>query len=207
MAKVKICGITKIEDAILAAELGVWAIGFIFYSKSPRYITPEDVQKISEKMKKYGVKTIGVFVNELPETITHIAKIAELDYVQLHGFESVDDCIKLSIPYIKNIRTLEETKRYTNAFAFLVDAADVASWGGTGVLADWNLAKNIKAQGKSLMLSGGLSPNNIEKALIEVNPEYIDISSSLEISAGIKNPSLMKEFFAKIKNKEIEINE
>lgn len=208
MAKIKICGITKMEDAILSAELGAWAIGFIFYPKSPRYITPEKAQEISEKIKEYGVKTVGVFVNETNENISRIAHIAKLDYVQLHGKESVSECNKLEIPFIKNIRNINEINDYNNAFAFLVDASDTEAWGGTGVLADWDLAKKIKAQNRSLILSGGLSLSNIEKALIEVKPDFIDISSSLEISPGIKNHYLMKEFFKKIRNfKEIKIND
>lgn len=208
MVKVKICGITKIEDAILAAELGVWAIGFIFYDKSPRYISPEKAYVISDEIKKYGVKTIGVFVNETVENITKTANEVQLDYVQLHGFESVSDCNKLKIPFIKNIRNIDEVINYNKAFAFLVDASDTQNWGGTGKLADWDLAKEIKEQGKPLILSGGLSSANIEKALKEINPDIIDISSSLEISPGKKNHNSMREFFEKIKNlKEIVNNE
>lgn len=208
MIKTKICGITKLEDAIFAAELGAWAIGFIFYEKSSRYITPEKAQKISEKMKEYGAKTVGVFVNETNERISEIADIARLDYVQLHGKESVSECNQLKIPFIKNIRNINEINDYNKAFAFLVDASDTDAWGGTGTLADWDLAKKIKTQNSPLVLSGGLSIDNIEKALIEVKPDCIDVSSALEISPGIKNHNLMKEFFEKIRNfKEIKIND
>lgn len=208
MIKTKICGITKIEDAILAAELGAWAIGFVFYSKSPRYITPENAYTISQQIKKYGTKTVGVFVNEISEKINEISEIVQLDYVQMHGMEPATDCEKLKIPYIKNIRSLDEINDYNKAFALLVDASDRESWGGTGKLANWSLAKEIKTQNKLLVLSGGLSSDNIEKALAEVNPDFVDISSKLEISAGVKNHKLMKEFFDKIKDdKEIEINE
>lgn len=207
MVKVKICGITKIEDAMLAAELGAWAIGFIFYDKSPRYISPEKAYVISDEIKKYGIKTIGVFVNETVENITKTANEVQLDYVQLHGTESVLDCNNLEILFIKNIRNIDEVINYNKAFAFLVDASDTQNWGGTGKLADWDLAKKIKEQGKPLILSGGLSSTNIEKALKEINPDIIDVSSSLEISAGVKNHSLMKEFFNTINNKEKSINE
>lgn len=208
MVKVKICGITRVEDALLAAELGAWAIGFIFYEKSPRYILPEKAQAISKEMKKYGVKTVGVFVNESSEKINEISKIAELDYIQMHGTENTSECNQLKIPFIKNIRNIDEINNYNNAFAFLIDAHDTQNWGGTGKLADWDFAKKIKEQNRLLILSGGLSLANIEKAFTEVNPDYIDISSSLEISPSIKNHTLMKEFFEKIKNcKEIKINE
>lgn len=200
MIKTKICGITKIEDAILAAELDAWGIGFIFYPKSPRYISHENAQKITDAVKKYRTKTIGVFVNENAEKINEIAEIAGLDYVQLHGFEEVSECAKLNVPYIKNIRNADEIDIYTNAFAFLVDAPDSQNWGGTGKLADWSLAKEIKARGKSLVLSGGLNLDNIEIAIIEIAPDYIDVSSSLETSPGIKNHAKMKEFFEKTRS-------
>lgn len=206
MAKVKICGITNTEDAMLAAGLGAWAIGFIFYSKSPRYITPEKAQEISQKIKEYGTKTIGVFVNEKPEIINEIAEIVKLDYVQLHGNETVEDCEKLNIPFIKTIRDINETGIYSNAIAFLVDAVDTENWGGTGKLADWEFAKSLKKH-NILILSGGLSSDNIEKVLHVVKPDFVDLSSSLEISPGKKNHKLMREFFEKIKNKETKINE
>lgn len=207
MVKVKICGITKIEDAILAAELGAWGIGFIFYKKSPRYILPEKAQEISEKMKKNGIKTVGVFVNENPEEINKIAKISQLDYIQMHGIESETDCNQLENPFIKNVRNINELAIFDNAFAFLVDTLDTNSWGGTGKLADWTFAKEIKSNNKKLILSGGLTIDNIEKALIEINPDIVDVSSSLEILPGVKNHSLMNEFFKKINKKEIKINE
>lgn len=208
MVKAKICGITKTEDAILAAKLGAWAIGFIFYPQSPRYIAPEKAQVISDEIKKSGLKTVGVFVNETAEKINETAKIAQLDYVQLHGNETASDCAHLEKPFIKNIRSLDEANDFPNAFAFLVDASDTQSWGGTGTLADWNLAKNIKEQGLPLVLSGGLSVNNIEEALSEVKPDFIDVSSSLEKAPGEKDQILMREFFKKIIDlKEIKINE
>lgn len=200
MVKTKVCGITRIEDAIIAAESGAWAIGFIFYPKSPRYINPEKAFEISKEIKKYGTKIVGVFVNEVAEKINTIANIAQLDYVQLHGTEPASECNILKIPFIKNIRTIDETYNYNKAFAFLVDATDTESWGGTGMLADWELAKKIKTRGKPLILSGGLSYDNIESAIKEVNPDFIDISSNLEISPGKKNHDLMRKFFEKINN-------
>lgn len=206
MIKAKICGITKVEDAILAAELGAWAIGFIFYPKSPRYIAPEKAYEISQQIKKYGIKTIGVFVNETSENIKIIANTVGLDYIQLHGKEPAYECNKREIPFIKNIRNINEINDYSQAFAFLVDASDTQNWGGTGNLADWELAKKIKEQKIPLILSGGLSSDNIEKALLEVNPDYVDLSSSLEKTPGEKDYSKMQEFFEKIKNFNGDIN-
>lgn len=207
MTKVKVCGITKNEDAKLAVKLGSWAIGFVFYEKSPRYISPEKAEEISKVIKNLGIKTVGVFVNESPDKINEITKVAQLDYVQMHGTESVIDCEKLKKPFIKNIRNIDEINDYKNAFAFLVDVQDTQNWGGTGKLANWDFAKEIKKQNKHLMLSGGLSVENIKNALFEVDPDIIDVSSSLEVSSGVKDHNLMKEFFKKINKKEINLNE
>jgi len=201
MVKTKICGITRIEDAQLAENLGAWAVGFIFYPLSPRYVTTEKACEISESLKQC-TKKVGVFVNEKPETINKIAEIVGLDYAQLHGHEPIEDCNKLTIPFIKTVRTVEETEIYSTAFAFLVDTIDTKNWGGTGKLADWGFAKSItSATGKNpVILSGGLSSDNIKEALRVINPNFIDVSSSIETAPGIKNHSAMSEFFKEIIN-------
>lgn len=131
-----------------------------------------------------------------------------MDYVQLHGKETAFECNQLEIPFIKNIRSPDEINDYNKAFAFLVDASDTQVWGGTGTLSDWDLAKKIKAQNKPLILSGGLSLDNIEKALKEVKPDFIDLSSGLETAPGEKDHIIMRKFFEKIKDlKESKINE
>ena len=199
MIKTKVCGITKIEDAIIAENYGAFAIGFIFYEKSPRYINPEKAKKIANSVK---IKTVGVFVNENSSKINEIAEFINLDYVQLHGLEKPEECDKLIKPYIKNIREISDIEKYKNAEIFLTDAPNINQWGGTGQLADWNFANKIKNAGKPLMLSGGLSINNIKSAIKTVNPDFIDVSSSLEISHGVKNPKLIKKFFEELKNME-----
>ena len=108
MTKTKICGITNFVDGSLAAQLGAWAIGFVFYPNSPRYILPENAAQITRQLANYPVKTIGVFVNETPERINSIAAKVRLDYVQLHGTEPEIACRKIERPYIKNIRSIEE---------------------------------------------------------------------------------------------------
>ena len=193
--RIKVCGITKTEDALYAEELGAYAIGFIFYPKSPRYIEPEKAAQIAEKIK---IKKVGVFVNENPEIINNISKIVKLDYVQLHGTETAAECNAIQNKIIKNIRTVDDIKTYNSACMFLVDAPDTKNWGGTGKIADWSFARKVKQSGKTIMLSGGLSVDNIEKAISYVQPDYIDISSSLEKSPGIKDHGLMKRFFDKI---------
>lgn len=201
MAEIKICGITRLEDAIISEKLGAWAIGFIFYPPSPRYIALEKAREISENLK---IKKIGVFVNENPEVINKIIDDVGLDYVQLHGNESPEDCNSLNVPFIKTIRNIDETKTYPEAFAFLVDAVDTKNWGGTGKLADWDFAKAVKEHKKPLVLSGGLSASNIKEALQIVRPDFIDLSSSVEAKPGIKNHSALEEFFQVVNSKEIQ---
>ncbi len=200
MTKVKICGITNIEDALWACELGVWAIGFVFYPKSKRFITAQSAKNISLAVKKYDVKTIGVFVNSDIDFINKTSSDALLDYVQMHGFEPSWLCDKLNRPFIKNIRKIEEIEKYKNASYFLVDANDKKDWGGTGKLANWEFATEIKKKNLPLILSGGLSENNISEAICKVNPDIVDISSGVEKFPGVKNHKLMKDFFDKIKN-------
>ncbi len=201
MTKTKICGITNFVDGSLAAQLGAWAIGFVFYPNSPRYILPENAAQITRQLANYPVKTIGVFVNETPERINSIAAKVRLDYVQLHGTEPEIACRKIERPYIKNIRSIEELADYSGAFAYLIDAHDTENWGGTGKLADWQLAKQIKSQSKPLMLSGGLSTENIAVAIDQIRPDFLDISSSIETKPGEKNHHLMRQLFAKLKEK------
>lgn len=197
MTKVKICGITRFEDALFSLEAGADALGFVFYKKSKRYIEPKKAKEICEKLKKYNIKTTGVFVNEKAETIN---EFSFLDYIQMHGFETNEECEKLKKPFIKNIRAIEEIKTYKKATAFLVDAADTKDWGGTGKLSDWVLAREIKNKEKPLVLSGGLNESNILDAINSVNPDWVDVSSSLESRTGIKNHKLIKSFFDKIKD-------
>ncbi|MCD8378129.1 MAG: phosphoribosylanthranilate isomerase [Candidatus Gastranaerophilales bacterium] len=202
MVKIKICGITRLQDGFYAAELGADLIGFIFYPKSPRYIQPETAGRISGELKSFrNIRTVGVFVNETPEIINEIIDIASLDYVQLHGEETPETCKKVKCPYIKNIRTLDDIIRYNDAEIYLTDAPDKHEWGGTGKTADWDFAKQIKSEGVKLMLSGGINADNAISAVNYINPDYIDISSSIEQTKGIKDYNLMKNFFDKINEK------
>lgn len=203
MLKTKVCGITRIDDAISAVEAGAYAIGFIFYPKSPRYISPDKAKIISDTVKTLGAVTIGVFVNEDADIVNKIAEEANLDYVQLHGFESAECCDKIKLPYIKNIRDISQIDTYKNAEILMIDAPDTSQWGGTGEVGDWRLAKAIKHSGRTLMLSGGISIDNVENAVNFVKPDIIDVSSSLESSKGIKDINLITEFFNKLRTMEI----
>lgn len=199
--KVKICGITRIEDALCAVESGAWAIGFIFYKKSPRYIEPLKVKEINNLIPEY-IRKIGVFVNSSLEEMLKVAEISGINTFQLHGEESPEICLNLPKEVIKAFRPenesdLQQIEKYkTNTF--LIDAKVSGAYGGTGKTSDWKLAKQAKEYG-NIILAGGINSENIIRAIKEVQPFAIDLSSSVEISPGIKDHSKIKEIFNLIK--------
>lgn len=198
MVKVKICGITNLEDALGAIEAGCDALGFVFYKKSPRYITPEETRDIIKNLPKNIIK-IGVFVNEKEKRIREIAKLCKLDMLQFHGSESVDFCKRFTgFKIIKAFRIKDKVDlarilRY-NTFAYLFDTFVKSKAGGTGKRFDWRLLKDIKGIGRTIFLSGGLNPANVAQAIKAAHPDWLDVSSSLEKSAGIKESRLVKDF-------------
>ncbi len=198
--KVKICGITNLEDASIAVELGANAIGFIF-APSPRQIAPQKVRKIIRAIPPF-VKTVGIFVNEAPATIREVMQHCGLDLVQLHGDESPAFCDEL-MPYtIKSLRIMDESCLQTSRAyhgkvrALLLDTYSKEKVGGTGKTFDWNLAIKIKKMGIPIILSGGLGPSNIDLAIHTVRPYAVDVNSGIEEYPGKKNHILMKAVMA-----------
>jgi phosphoribosylanthranilate isomerase len=198
MAQVKVCGITNEEDALCAAKLGAAALGFIFYPPSPRYVRPKVVRKIVKKLPPNLAK-VGVFVNESAEEIKKIIKYCGLDFIQLHGDESVEFCRNFPVlTIIKTVELLSESdlvKAFSyNAAAILVDRRNAGLYGGTGKKADWDLAFRVKIK-KPLILSGGLSEENIKDAIEKVMPHALDINSSVEKSPGKKDHIKLARLF------------
>ncbi len=198
--KVKICGITNLEDASIAVELGADALGFIF-APSPRQITPQKAREIIRAVSPF-VKTVGVFVNEALDTIREIMKHCGLDLIQLHGDESPAFCEEL-MPYtIKALRIKDESSLQTSQAyhgkvrALLLDTYSTEMAGGTGKTFDWELAIKTKKQGIPIILSGGLTPSNIAAAIHTVRPYAIDVNSGIESYPGKKNHILMKAVIA-----------
>jgi phosphoribosylanthranilate isomerase len=203
MVKVKICGITNYQDAYNAVKLGVHALGFIF-APSPRKITPEKAREIICAISPF-VKTVGVFVNEDPDTIRKIIQFCGLDLVQLHGDESPDLCHEL-MPYSikafrpKNEDSLSSIRPYVGRIrALLFDTYSEEKRGGTGKTFDWDLAIKGKELGMPVILSGGLTPSNIEQAISTVRPFAVDVNSGVEESPAKKSPDLMKRLMETIK--------
>jgi phosphoribosylanthranilate isomerase len=206
MVQVKICGITSYEDAAMAVEMGVNALGFIFAS-SPRRITPDLARDIIGVLPPF-VKTVGVFVDEAPARITEVMGFCGLDLVQLHGSESPDICEKMMPLTIKAFRVKDPSSLSTIASyrgrvrAMLLDTFMEGKAGGTGKTFDWDLAVRAKALAIPIILSGGLDPSNIERAISIVRPYAVDVNSGVEEYPGKKSPVLMKELMARIRRME-----
>lgn len=188
MIQVKICGITNLEDALYAAESGAAAVGFIFYPPSPRYIQPAKARVIIDKLPRDLVK-VGVFVNETSEEAKRIFTYCGLDMLQLHGDESPDDCRQFPTRQVikalelKNDEDIKTAATYAAA-AILVDSRHAGLCGGTGRTSNWDLARLIS---QPLILSGGLSEENVIEALQTVQPAALDINSGVEERPGKKD--------------------
>jgi phosphoribosylanthranilate isomerase len=204
MVRVKICGITNLDDALLATEMGADALGFIF-AESPRRIDPAKAKTIIRFLPPL-VKTVGVFVNEDPARVKEVTSTCGLDLIQLHGDESPAisrDLMPRSIKAfrIQNERDLENIKRYQGAVrAILLDTFQKGKAGGTGRTFDWALAVKAKGTGIPLILAGGLGPENIREAITIVKPYAVDVNSGIEKRPGKKDPVLMKRLMENIKN-------
>ena len=203
MVKVKICGISNYEDAAMAVHLGVDAIGFIF-APSPRQITHEKAREIICGIPPF-VQTVGVFVNEKPDAIREIIGSCGLDFIQLHGDETPETCAEFMPHTIKAFRfrdgsVLQSIRPYHGKIkAMLFDSYDEKTRGGTGKTCNWDLAVRGKDFGIPIILSGGLTPSNIERAISSVKPFAVDVNSGLEKRPGKKDHLLMKELMEKIR--------
>jgi len=197
--KIKICGITNTEDALLSESLGTDAVGFIFYEKGKRYVTPETVRDITNVLSPFTIK-VGVFVDESSEIINAISKLAGINVVQLHCNEKQDIINSISLPVIKVFRVdnnfdYKMIDQY-NGCSTLLDTYSEKSYGGTGKQFDW---EKIPAKIRNkIILAGGVSLENIEFIYKNINPAAVDLSSSLEIMPGKKNKKKMGIFFKKV---------
>ncbi|MCM8765582.1 MAG: phosphoribosylanthranilate isomerase [Candidatus Omnitrophica bacterium] len=205
MVKVKICGITNLEDARLAINLGADALGFVF-AESPRKIGPEEVLAIIKKLPPF-IFTVGVFVNEDLKEIKRMVKICKLDAVQLHGEENPFFCgrVRNFTKVIKAFRIressdLEKMLNY-DVDAYLLDTYVSGVYGGTGKTFNWDWAVKAKKvlHTRPLILSGGLNPENIKEAIKKVKPYAVDVSSGVEIAPGKKDKILLEKFIKSIK--------
>src|SRR6202040_2104952 len=203
MVRVKICGITNVEDALLACELGADAIGFDFYSKSPRCISPYTASKIIRKLPPF-VAAAGVFVNWQAAPVTALAKALGLAAAQLHGDEPpklVSEIAK-KVSVIKALHVgkgsaLPPFAKYRGAAAFLLDASHSGQYGGTGHTTDWSLA-HTAAKSHRILLAGGVTPENVAEAIRAVRPYAVDVTSGVESKPGKKDPGKLRAFFDEV---------
>jgi phosphoribosylanthranilate isomerase len=198
MVKVKICGITNISDAIASVNSGCDALGFVFYKKSPRYITPQKASYIIRHMPKNIIK-IGVFVNSGEKRIKEIAKLCKMDILQFHGEESSGFCQKFkNYKIIKAFRIKDRIDwqnilRY-KSFAYLFDTFAKSKIGGTGKRFNWDILRHVKNIKHPIFLSGGLNSRNVRRAIEKLHPDWVDVSTSIESHPGKKDHHKVKKF-------------
>jgi len=200
MVKIKVCGITNLEDAQLACGLGADALGFIFYKKSPRFVSSVTAKSINDSLPPF-VNTVGVFVNALLSEIDQILKTVPLKLIQLHGDETPDYCRQILLPALKVFRVkndfdLSIMKKYKTS-GFLLDTYHDQSYGGTGETFNWNIAKEAKKYGP-IVVSGGLNSKNVRQAVEFVHPYAVDVCSGVEAEPGKKDSRKLKAFFQNI---------
>jgi phosphoribosylanthranilate isomerase len=201
--KVKVCGITNYEDAVLALDAGVDALGFNFFPRSPRYISPMAVRRIIERLPPLIVN-VGLFVNTPPEDVAEMARVAGVQVLQLHGDESPEYCRKLwDWPLIKAVRIgsspIESDLQEYAVGAFLLDSKDDLRFGGTGKSFEWSRALEIKNL-RPVILAGGLRPENVQEAIRTVIPYAVDVCSGVEELPGKKNAAKLREFMNEVSN-------
>jgi len=195
---IKICGITRLEDALYAEKLGASAVGFVFFRKSPRYINPEQARTISESLGPF-IARVGVFVDEDPVIVHNIARTAHLTVLQFHGAESPDYISTFKgFGIIKGLRVGNDFDpkilSMYNKNTILLDTLVPDNYGGTGKTFDWGKVL-ICGNDYRIILAGGLNPSNVREALKIVKPWGVDVSSGVELSPVIKDHEKMKAFF------------
>jgi len=196
VVRIKICGITNLEDALVAVEAGADALGFVFFQGSSRHISPEQATEVIRHLPPF-VQTVGLFVNEELATVNVTADRCGLDIVQLHGEESSDYCAGVKRRVIKAFRVkdasvLDEMAHYHVA-ACLLDAWSPTAHGGTGTTFNWEIAARA-ALSQRIILAGGLVPDNVAEAVARVNPYAVDVSSGVESAPGKKDAGLVSRF-------------
>lgn len=203
LVRVKVCGITRIKDALSAIKLGAHAIGFVYWPKSSRYIVPEAAQKITAALPPF-VTTVGVYVDPSKEWVEETAQTAGLSLLQFHGDESPEFCDQFSLPYIKAIRVregvdlIQYATQYRYARGLLLDTYTVGMPGGTGHVFDWKLIPQRLPL--PLILSGGLNPDNVALAIKQTQPWAVDVSSGVEVAQGIKDEKKINAFMQGVRN-------
>ncbi len=200
--RVKVCGITSIEDALAVVAAGGDALGFVFYEKSPRCVSAATVADIVAALPPF-VTTVGLFVNAGSQVIRETMLAARLDVAQLHGDEQPDECClspwrTIKALRVKNADSLRGAENFPVS-ALLLDAWSDDAYGGTGHQFDWQLIQQLNAD-RPVILAGGLTPENVATAVATVRPYGVDVSSGVELSPGRKDIDKVKKFIKQVRN-------
>ncbi|TCK09437.1 phosphoribosylanthranilate isomerase [Marinobacterium mangrovicola] len=201
--RVKICGITRVEDALVAVVAGADALGFVFYASSPRAVVPEQARAIIAQLPPF-VTTTALFVNPEPDLVREAVAVTGVDLLQFHGDEDPDFCERFGRPWIKALRMkpgmdlVSECERYASGRGILLDAYRPGVPGGTGETFDWELIPADIAP--KITLAGGLDVENVANAIAAVRPYAVDVSGGVEASKGIKDPALVRNFVAAVRS-------
>ena len=206
--RVKICGLTRRDDALAAVDLGADAIGLVFYAASPRAVNIAQAQDIVSGLARSRVTVVALFVNAAESEIRAVLDKVGIDLLQFHGDETPQDCARYGVPYIRAVRMREnvdlfEIERiYSGASGLLLDSYQSGVAGGTGVAFDWTRVSHhlIKDLTKPIILAGGLTPDNVAAAIKQVRPYAVDVSGGVESTKGIKDAAKMAAFIQGVKN-------
>ncbi|MCL6555755.1 MAG: phosphoribosylanthranilate isomerase [Burkholderiales bacterium] len=204
--RVKICGVTRVEDALAAAHAGADAIGLVFYEKSPRHVSLEAARAILARLPPF-VTSVGLFVDAAPEAVRAVLAALPLDLLQFHGEEPPEYCRAFGRPYIKAVRVrpgvdlVEWAARFADSRGLLLDAYVEGTPGGTGRVFDWSLIPRDLPL--PIVLSGGLAADNVEEAIRRVRPWAVDVSSGVEAAKGIKDAARIAAFMRGVRNADV----
>lgn len=206
--RIKICGITRIEDALAAAAAGADAIGFVFYGKSSRAVNAAVARDICTALPAF-VTTVGLFVDAAPNGVNEILDAAPLDLLQFHGDESPEYCAQFSRPYCKALRMHDDldviatAEQFKAARSILLDTYRAGVAGGTGETFEWQRVPNSLRN--KIILAGGLMPENVADAILQVRPYAVDVSGGVESAPGIKDVKKIEAFIAAVRRADFEL--
>lgn len=202
MTRVKVCGITNLDDALFAATHGADALGFVFYKDSPRYINPVAAGEVIRSLPPF-ITPVGVFVGHTEEYVMDAIVKSGIRVIQFHGPEKPQFCRSFGMPYVKSLRvrdlkSLRDLDGYSDASAYLLDTYSEKEYGGTGVTFNWDIAVEAKKYGR-VILAGGLTQYNVADAVEHVHPYAVDVSSGVEASRGRKDHDAVRMFILEAK--------
>ncbi|KAA0875856.1 phosphoribosylanthranilate isomerase [Nitrincola tapanii] len=199
--RVKICGITRLQDALAAVEAGADALGFVFYPPSPRAVTPAQAAEIIAALPPF-VTTTALFVNAQRNEIDEVVALTQVDLLQFHGDETPEFCQSVQKPFIRALRVKPETdlqaaaQDYAAARALLLDTYVAGVPGGTGAVFDWQLIPETLRP--KIVLAGGLTPQSVAQAVAQIRPWAVDVSGGVEQAPGIKDAQKIQEFINEV---------